>query len=148
MKIFKTLRGFIMGDEAEQSIYFNYSVTLRIFGEIGNLNSISEMLNLQPTLSYLKGEKKNSKSPSYNQDMWQYQPPLKETEPLENHIEALWLSVKEKKDYLLELKKTLNVDIFIGYRSNCDHAGIQIPHHCLEIFTELKIPFGISIVIE
>ena len=50
-------------------------------------------------------------------------------------------------DYLRALKKTVLVDVFLGYRSNCDHAGIEIPHTSLEMFTELEISFGISIVV-
>jgi len=48
---------------------------------------------------------------------------------------------------LLELKKSLTVDVFLGYRSSCDHAGIEVPHTSLEMFTELEIPFGVSIII-
>jgi hypothetical protein len=39
------------------------------------------------------------------------------------------------------------VDVFLGYRSNCDHAGVEVPHESLEMFIELRIPFGVSIII-
>jgi hypothetical protein len=79
--------------------------------------------------------------------MWSYEAPLEETESLEKHINALWSVLKSYKEYLLDLKKTAKVDVFLGYRSNCDHAGIEVPHTCLEMFRELEVPFGISIII-
>jgi hypothetical protein len=30
---------------------------------------------------------------------------------------------------LLQLKRELTVDVFLGYRSNSDTAGIEIPYH-------------------
>jgi hypothetical protein len=39
------------------------------------------------------------------------------------------------------------VDVFLGYRSNCDTAGIEVPHTSLEMFSELQIPFGLSIIV-
>jgi hypothetical protein len=36
--------------------------------------------------------------------------------------------MKPHKHHLLELKKSLNVDVFRGYRSNCDTALGNLPH--------------------
>ena len=72
---------------------------------------------------------------------------MKESEPLHVHIDSLWNAFREHKEYLLELKKDLTVDVFLGYRSNCDHAGVEVPHQSLEMFTELQIPFGLSIIV-
>jgi hypothetical protein len=144
---FKTLRGFLDGSESNDEIYFAYSATLRIFGEIPDLNAITKNLELQPTESHLKGERRGPRSPGYLHDMWSYSPPLDETEPLEKHIDALWEAIRPHKDYIRELKKTLVVDVFLGYRSNCDHAGVEIPHTSLRMFCELEIPFGLSIII-
>ena len=79
--------------------------------------------------------------------MWSYSPPVDESEPLHEHIDALWLKLKPHKRYLLALKKSLTIDVFLGYRSNCDTAGIEVPHTSLEMFSELKIPLGISVII-
>lgn len=147
MTIFRTLHGFITGDEPDEEDYFAYSATLRIFGENLDLDEIANQLALQPSNSHRKGERKRPKSPPWRQDAWFYQAPLHESEPLEKHIDFLWSKIKNKKDYLLELKTTAKVDVFLGYRSNIDHAGVEIPYTSLEMFTELKIPFGISIVI-
>jgi hypothetical protein len=79
--------------------------------------------------------------------MWRYTPPVKESEPLHVHIDALWNTFKGKKEYILRLKHDLTVDVFLGYRSNCDHAGVEVPYQSLEIFRELQVPFGLSIIV-
>src|ERR1700736_360983 len=94
-----------------------------------------------------RGKNVTPKAGAYRQDMWSYSPPVEKSEPLHRHIDALWLKLKPHKLYLLGLKKSLNVDVFVGYRSNCDNAGIEVPHTSLEIFTELEIPFGVSIIV-
>jgi hypothetical protein len=126
-KGFNTLKGFIDGTESDEEIYFAYSASLRIFGDIQNLNQISKTLNLQPTESYTKGHQRRPSSPPAKFDMWIYSPSLSEKKPLEEHIKTLWSEIKDKKDYLLTLKQNLTVDVFLGYRTNCDHAGIEIP---------------------
>ncbi|MFC1834093.1 DUF4279 domain-containing protein [Thermodesulfobacteriota bacterium] len=144
---FSTIRGFVEGEEPEEETYFAYSATLRIFGDIADPEEISNRLRLSPTRTHRKGEKAGPRSPSYRKDMWSYSPPMAESEPLAMHIDALWSKLKPHSQYLLALKQNLEVDVFLGYRTNCDHAGIEVPHGSLEMFTELQIPFGVSIVI-
>jgi len=79
--------------------------------------------------------------------MWSYSPLLHESEPLEKHIDELWEKLRPHKEYLLGLRKSVTVDVFLGYRSNCDHGGVEVPHKSLEMFLELKIPFGLSIIV-
>jgi len=79
--------------------------------------------------------------------MWSYTPPVDKSEALHRHIDALWSALRPHKQYLLKLKKTLSVDVFLGYRTNCDTAGIEVPYTSLQMFLELKIPFGISIIV-
>jgi hypothetical protein len=144
---FRTLRGWLAGEEADEDTYFAYSASLRIFGNIPDLGEITAHLGITPTNTHRRGERRGERSPPYKHDMWSFSPDIPEDEPLERHIDALWAELKRHKDYLLDLKRTLTVDVFLGYRSNCDHAGVQIPHTCLEMFTELEIPFGVSIII-
>jgi hypothetical protein len=79
--------------------------------------------------------------------MWHSKPPVEETEPLHAHIDALWNILREHKRYLLSLKSSLTVDVFLTYSSNCDHAGVVVRHESLEMFRELEIPFGLSIIV-
>ncbi len=144
---FTTLHGFLDGEEPDEETYFAYSASLRIFGDIPNLDDIGTRLEVVATQTHRKGDKPGARSPGFAHDMWSYSPPLDESEPLARHIDALWSKLKPHKQYLRELKQHLSVDVFLGYRSNCDHAGIEVPHRSLEMFTELEIPFGVSIII-
>ena len=143
---FRTLRGFLAGSEPDEKTYFAYSATLRIFGDIPSPEDISAHLGLQPTKTHRKGDKPDPRHSGFRDDMWAYDPPVDKSESLDKHIDALWAKLKPHKQYLLELKKSLAVDVFLGYRSNCDHAGIEVPHASLEMFAELEIPFGVSII--
>ncbi len=144
---YRTLRGFLDGNEPDEEIYFAYSATLRIFGNIEDLNDITSNLGFEPTSFHKKGEKRGPKSPPYQHDMWSYEAKVVEEIDLEKHIDELWAKLKPHKEYLLELKKTLTFDVFLGYRSNSDTAGIEVPYSSLEMFTESKIPFGLSIIV-
>ncbi len=132
---------------ANEIYYFAYSATLRISGDIPNPNDISSALGLQPTHTHKKGDSGSSGASPYHHDMWAYDPPVDETEPLHKHIDELWARLKPHKDYLLELKRSVTVDVFLGYRSDCETAGVEVPHSSLEMFTELQVPFGLSIIV-
>ena len=85
--------------------------------------------------------------PPFSHDMWSYTAPVDETHPLQEHVDVLWALLKPNKGYLLDLKKAATVDVFLGYRSNCDTAGVDLSHTSLEMFIDLEIPFGISIIV-
>jgi hypothetical protein len=144
---YQTLRGFLTSEDPEEPIYFAHSATLRIFGTIPNLDEVSQNLGLAPTHFHRRDELRHPSSRPYQHDMWIYEPPVKESEPLHAHIDALWEAIRDRKQYLLDLKRTATVDVFCGYRSNSDTAGIEVPYQSLQIFKELEVPFGLSIII-
>jgi hypothetical protein len=144
---FRTLRGFLQGEEPDEVTYFAYSATLRIYGQDLCFEEISAQLGVEPTHVHRKGERRGPRSPGHREDAWHFSPGLSENESLERHIESLWKTLKPKLDYLKSLKTQYNIDVFCGYRTNCDHAGIQVSHTCLELFTALEVPFGVSIII-
>jgi hypothetical protein len=147
MKSFRTLKGFMEGHESNESTFFAQSATLRILGTSLDFDAISKNLQLQPTRAHRKGEKRGPRSPAFAEDMWSFSPTLAESRPLAEHIDALWDSIKHAEVFLRELKRVARVDVFLGYRSNHDHAGIEVPHTSLQMFTRLEIPFGISIIV-
>ena len=51
------------------------------------------------------------------------------------------------RDFLLAIKAKHKVDVFCGYRSNCNHAGFQVEPKSLAIFAALDIPFGVSVIV-
>lgn len=146
-KMYRTLRGFLSGDESDEANYFRFSVTLRIHGDCIPFEEISKRLSVEPTHLHRKGELRGARSPAWKDDAWHFEPALPETEALECHIEALWQVVRPHVEYLKALKQRFKVDVFCGYRSNCDTAGFEVSHKCLELFTALEVPFGVSVII-
>lgn len=132
----------------EEPHYFLYSATLRIFGTIPDPGDITRSLGLEPTHFHRRGERRSPLADPWKHDMWSYQAPIERTEPLSVHIDVLWAAIREHKSYLLGLKSdAVTVDVFVGYRSNSDTAGVEVPYQSLEMFIELQVPFGLSIII-
>jgi hypothetical protein len=128
--------------------YFCFCATLRIFGDLGDLDAISRELSLHPTRNYRKGERKSPhRADVWPRDGWLYRAPVDENRPLEEHIMALWDQLRPHMAYLKALKATHEVDIFCGYRSNCGTAGFEVSHKCLGLFIELEVAFGVSVII-
>ena len=146
-RTFRTLRGFLTGAEPDEPDDFRFSATLRIHGEDVPFEEVSRRLGVQPTHLHRRGERRGLASPAYRDDAWHYHPPVPDTEPLEQHLEALWQVVRPAVGYLKGLKGRFGVDVFCGYRSNRDTAGFEVSHRCLELFTALEVPFGVSVVI-
>ena len=134
-------------EDSDEPTYFKYSATLRIFGTIPGHDELTGRLGIEPTHSHRAGERRSQNSEPYKHDMWSYTAPVNKHEPLHVHIDTLWSTFRTRKEYLLQLKKKVNVDVFLGYRSNCDHAGLEVPHTSLAIFLELEVPFGVSIIV-
>ncbi len=133
--------------DGDEPTYFRYSATLRIFGTIHDLDDLTRNLGIHPSHCHRRGERRSPHAEPYEHDMWSYKAPVERTEPLHIHIDTLWAAIRERKQYLLELKKDLSVDVFLGYRSNSDNAGVEVPYQSLQIFMELQVPFGLSIII-
>jgi Domain of unknown function (DUF4279) len=119
------------GHGPAEANYFAYSATLRIFGTIPNLYELSRNLSLVPTHVHRRNDLRHPSSRPDQHDMWIYEPPLKESEPLHRHIDALWSAVRNRKQYLLDLKRTATLDVICGYRSNSDTAGVEVPYQSL-----------------
>jgi hypothetical protein len=132
---------------AEQESYFEFSATLRIFGIIADLDGITRTLGLNPTHLHRRGEKRGLRSKPYDHDMWSYTAPVPVACPLQEHLAMLWKALQPHVEYLKGLKRSLTVDVFCGYRSNCDHAGFEVGHQALHLFTQLEVPFGVSVII-
>jgi Domain of unknown function (DUF4279) len=131
----------------EQSYYFHYSATLRIYGQISDLDELTSTLRVSPTNSHKRGDRQGPRSPAFMHDMWSYTAPVPEDRPLDVHLRTLWSHIKAHREFLMYLKGRLTVDVFCGYRSNCGTAGFEVSHHSLEMFMQLEIPFGVSIIV-
>lgn len=149
MKTFRTLRGLLAGDEPEEmEPSFRYQAILRIMSDGGlDFEEIETSLGLQPTASRRRGEKASPRSPPSRQDLWMFRAPVDAAQELREHIDALWRALKPHAQYLRSLKSRASVDVFLGYSSNIDHAGVTIPHQSLEMFTALELDVGLSVVV-
>jgi hypothetical protein len=135
-------------ENADEPVHFRYSATLRIFGTIPHLDDITRNLGVNPTHTHRRGERRNPLSEPFKHDMWSFKAPVERTEPLHVHIDALWATLCKRKQYLLERKRDdLTVDVFLGYRSSSDSAGVEVPYQSLQMFLELQVPFGLSIIV-
>ena len=127
--------------------YFSFSATLRVFGEAVDFEDLEAQLGVKATEKYRKGTIRRPSSQPATHDMWVYKAPVAEQQQLSEHIDVLWETVKHAKSFLIKLKKDCSVDVFLGYRSSSDTAGFEVPYQSLEIFRELEIPFGVSVII-
>lgn len=143
----RTIRGFLTGQEPDEEPVFHYSATLRIFGEKLDFEDITSHLGKAPTRIHRKDERKGVDSPVFKQDYWLYCPPIEKGRKFHEHIDALWADIKHAKGYLLSLKKVASVEVALTHRSNVCLSGVEIPYESLEMFKELEVPFGMSIVI-
>lgn len=125
---------------------FYYSASLLIGGESLDFDGITQKLGLQPTHQHRKGERRGPRSPQYEADQWRYTAPVEEADHLATHLKVLWEAIRPHKEYLKRLKETFNVDVSCGFRTNYQVTGVEIDYRCLEIFTELEVPFGLSII--
>jgi len=147
-KMVRTFRGLPDDEEPDKEYFFAHSACLRIFGDIPSFQEITENLMIAPSHIHRRGEPSLAgDSNPWPHDMWSYTPDIPPEKPLEEHINRLWLEIEPHKQYLVDLKKSLTVDVFLGYRSNCDTAGVDVPHNSLRMFIELEVPFSLSIVI-
>jgi hypothetical protein len=145
--IFRTLRGFLQGSEPDEENYFRFSATLRIHGVGIPFTEVTERLGVQPTHMHRQGEPRGARSPVWKDDAWHFKPALPETDALEDHIATLWQVVRPQVEYLKTLKQQFELSVFCGYLSNCDTAGFEVSHKCLELFTALEVPFGVSVIV-
>jgi hypothetical protein len=130
----------------EPEYFFRFSATLRIFGDIEDLEAITAMLGVTPTHMHRRGEKPLPTSfSSYEHDMWSYSAPVPRDRPLEAHLESLWSCVRPHVAYLKSLKERLSVDVYCSYHTNCSTGGFEVDHRALSIFAELEVPFGVSV---
>ncbi|HEU4328420.1 MAG TPA: DUF4279 domain-containing protein [Roseiflexaceae bacterium] len=133
-------------DRPYEPPYFRFSATLRIFGTVLDLEAIGQRLGLAPTRAHRGGipPLKDGDEPL---DMWSYDTPVGEAEPLAAHISRLWADIRDAAPFLRELKESASVDVFLCYRSNCDRTGFSVPAVSLAMFVELDIPFAVSVII-
>jgi hypothetical protein len=113
------------------------------------MEQISTLLDLEPTAAYRRGEYQRISFMTNEKDIWIYDAAVPAKEHLTKHINALWSVLRVRKRAILGLKEMpmIEVNVLLGYSSDCQTAGLEIPPQSLEMFVELDIPFSLSIVV-
>ena len=62
----------------EDDTYFAFSASLRIFGDIPNLEEITSLLGVEPTYRHQKGYRRSPRSQPMPHDMWIFEVPVEE----------------------------------------------------------------------
>jgi len=145
MKKYNTIRGFITnGQDEPDDIIEKYSSAIRIGGHELDLNKISIELNLKPSRTHKRGDKKGETI--FKDDMWLYESTnqIAESEALEKHLEHLHEVLMPKIELLKEYKINGSIKLYCSYMTNRDTTGIEVENQNLKLYNELKIPFGVS----
>ncbi len=129
--------------------YFSYSASLRVKNAPELHDEISDFTGLEPSECHYRGDIANLNSGrKWNNDIWTYKSNLSESNDLTDHLIFLWNAIEPYSDYFKTLiDKGVDIDVFCGYSSDCDHAGLSIKPEAFEIFQKLKIPFELSIIV-
>jgi hypothetical protein len=149
LKSFDTLKGLLTGEEAENiKPVFAHHATLRIFSEAGlDFEELGAVLGVKPTTTVRRGDRIGPRSPPSKGDVWMHRATVAEDKDLGEHIDSLWRTLRPHESFLRALKSRATVEVFLGYTSNIDHAGIRVAHESLELFTTLGLDFSLSIVV-
>ncbi len=131
----------------ENEWYFRFTASLIISGEIDDFEELTNIVGVSPVHAHRKGEKRSETSRPYPSDLWRYTPKISKEKSLSCHLNALWSDIGRNCESIKALKEILNVSVFCGYRSDCDHAGFEVEHKSLEIFQKLEVPFSVSVIV-
>ncbi len=132
-------------NEEKSDYYKAYSASLRIIGIDLPFEQIESNLSLSATYKHRKGDRRGTTI--LQDDRWILESPLPEDREFGEHLDWLWSKVSDQKHYLIELKSNYFIDVFAGYRSDCDHCGTVISASGMTICYELSIPFELSITV-
>jgi len=131
--------------ERKSEYYKSYGASFRIIGEDLPFEEIESTLGFVATYKHRKGNKRGTHV--LEDDRWTLESPLSEDKELGEHLEWLWSKLLSQKQYLVGLKDKHHLDVFAGYRSDCDHCGTVISAQGMKICYEFDIPLELSIVI-
>ena len=129
--------------------YFNFSASFRIKNAKDMHDLITRKTGIIPTHCHCVGDIANSKTGrKWLNDIWSLESQCNDTENLSKHISNLWETIEPHKEFFKGLvEKGVDIDVFCGYSSDCDHAGFSIEPQAFEIFTYLNIILEMSVIV-
>ncbi|NBB74442.1 MAG: DUF4279 domain-containing protein [Bacteroidetes bacterium] len=126
---------------------FSYSATLRVMCAPDRHDEIERVTGLTATHRHQHGEPSFFGEPWPN-DLWALESPLPPGAALSDHLCWLWEQVRPHQAYVRSLVDDdgIDVDLFLGYRSNCGECGFEICPDALAITQALGIPLEVSVI--
>jgi hypothetical protein len=129
--------------------YFAYSASLRIMEVPDKHSEITQVLGVEPDVCHKVGDVANEKTGRlWENNIWSVRSPLPETRDLDHHLKWLSKLVLPHEEYIRALmKEGADVDVFCGYRSDCDHCGFDVKPKSLELFVRLGVRMAVSVIV-
>ena len=90
----------------------NVNVKFNIVGDYFNPDVVTKRLNLEPTDSYIKGDKGRYKSVTRKETCWSIETGYYESFDISEQINLIIKTVLEKKEILKKLRSQLDVEYF------------------------------------
>lgn len=120
--------------------------SLRIFGENLVPEDISSSLNLAPTQTHLRGQRKSERvSVVWKHSMWLLQSPLGTEEEVPRHLEWLLGELERCATVLKELSTKFEIDFFCGFSSENGQGGFTLNAELLRRLANLGIPVTLDL---
>lgn len=124
------------------------SALLRIASKTRRVEEISNILNVEPTESFDKGDiiSVRSPNPSFRKEaLWLFDSNIPKTALLEEHINKLIDFIKSQTNELLKLKNDCDIELYCEYTSYNGQGGFVITHNIIRELAELPIDIVINV---
>ncbi len=122
------------------------SITIVSFGISGSEldpSKVSQVLDLVPDYSHLKGEQpKDPRRSAYKQGLWGLRSKLSNEEPLSAHLESLLATLESKQEQILKLSEENAVDFYCSLHSQ---NGFELSPHLMRRIANLGATFGVTV---
>ncbi len=112
-------------------------------------SEITSILGVEPDVCHKVGDMVDpiTKKPWEN-NIWSIKSPLPETRHLDFHLKWLSKIALPHEAFIRGLiKDGADVDVFCGYRSDCDLCGFDVKPKGLELFVRLGVRMSVSVII-
>ena len=127
--------------------YRDSSASIRIFGTIRDLNSITKSLGVQPSHTHRKGEPA-SRSVNYRHDGWILTAAVRRDRKLSEHLRWLQRRFKRNEKGLRQLSQQYDVDLYCSYHSNYDQGSLEFAPEVVKWCARVGMPIRISILVQ
>jgi hypothetical protein len=117
----------------------HHTVELELFGYSGDLNDISNLLKLKPTLILLKGEqRKPPRGPVAKENVWEYRIENSEKEEADDVLRRMLEILKPKLEDIQLLSKSCKVRIGVGSTTYHYNPEIFLQPEDIKLLSDLR----------